>query len=83
MCIHSREGAWNDAGSPYYGGLQMGWWFMRTYGAHLLRAKGTADRWTPLEQMWVAQRAYEREGRSRGWLYGQWPNTAPPCARHA
>jgi len=83
MCIHHQEGAWDDDGAPYYGGLQMSWWFMRTYGKNLLRIKGTADRWTPLEQMTVAQNAYQREGFSRRWLYHQWPKSAPPCSHHA
>ena len=30
LCVHAKEAAWNDAGEPYFGGLQMGWWFMRT-----------------------------------------------------
>ncbi len=33
--------------------------FQRTYGIELYRAKGTADHWTALEQMWVAERAYQ------------------------
>ena len=51
MCIHRHEGAWNDAGGPYYGGLQMDIGFQRAYGAYLLRTKGTADDWTPVEQV--------------------------------
>lgn len=74
LCIHSYEGAWNDPGAPFYGGLQMDWGFMRTYGGHLLRTKGTADHWTPLEQMWVAERAH-RSGRG----FYPWPNTARYC----
>jgi hypothetical protein len=74
LCIHRYEGAWNDPGAPYYGGLQMDLGFQRTYGAELLRRKGTADHWTPLEQMWVAERAH-RSGRG----YYAWPNTARYC----
>jgi hypothetical protein len=74
LCIHSHEGAWNDPKGPYYGGLQMDLGFQRTYGAQLLRMKGTADRWSPLEQMWVAERAH-RSGRG----YYAWPNTARYC----
>ena len=74
LCIHRHEGAWNDPNPPYYGGLQMDWSFMRAYGGHLLRKKGTADNWTPLEQMWVAERAY-RAGRG----FYPWPNTARYC----
>jgi hypothetical protein len=73
MCIHSHEGSWTDPGAPYYGGLQMDWKFMSAYGGHLLHSKGTADSWTPLEQMWVAERAY----RTRGFY--PWPNTARMC----
>jgi hypothetical protein len=73
LCIHRYEGSWTDPNPPYFGGLQMDYGFMATYGRHLLRRKGTADRWTPLEQMWVAERAY----RTRGFY--PWPNTARYC----
>lgn len=75
LCIHSHEGAWNsNTGNGYYGGLQMDYDFMSAYGGHLLRTKGTADKWTPLEQMQVAERAY-RSGRG----FYPWPNTARMC----
>ena len=74
LCIHRYEGAWNDPNPPYYGGLQMDLSFQRTYGPRLLRRKGTADNWTPLEQMWVAERAY-----SSGRGFYPWPNTARYC----
>jgi hypothetical protein len=74
LCIHRYEGSWTDTGAPYYGGLQMDWGFMRTYGAELLRRKGTANHWTPVEQMWVAERAF-RAGRG----FYPWPNTARYC----
>lgn len=74
LCIHSHEGPWNDPNAPYYGGLQMDWDFMEDYGSKLLREKGTADNWTPLEQMWVAERAY---ASGRGFY--PWPNTAREC----
>ena len=74
LCIHHYEGAWNDPNAPYYGGLQMDWSFMQAYGPTLLRTKGTADHWTPLEQIWVAERAYE-SGRG----FYPWPNTARFC----
>ncbi|MBA2569354.1 MAG: hypothetical protein H0V11_08420 [Actinobacteria bacterium] len=74
LCIHSHEGAWTDPNAPYYGGLQMDISFQHTYGRELLRRKGTADNWTPLEQMWVAERAY-RSGRG----FYPWPNTARYC----
>lgn len=73
LCIHRYEGSWSDGGSPYWGGLQMNYGFQATYGAKLLREKGTADHWTPLEQMWVAENAY----KSRGFY--PWPNTARYC----
>jgi hypothetical protein len=74
LCIHRFEGAWNDPGAPYYGGLQMDLSFQRQYGFVLLRTKGTADHWTPLEQIWVAERAH-RSGRG----FTPWPNTARSC----
>jgi hypothetical protein len=73
LCIHRYEGRWTDPNPPYYGGLQMDLEFQSTYGTQLLRSKGTADHWTPLEQMWVAERAY----RTRG--FWPWPNTARYC----
>jgi hypothetical protein len=48
--------------------------FQRTYGRLLLRTKGTANRWTQFEQMWVAERALRR---GRG--FHPWPNTARYC----
>jgi hypothetical protein len=74
MCIHHYEGAWNDPNAPYYGGLQMDMGFMQAYGGALLRKKGTADHWSPLEQIWVAERAFE-SGRG----FYPWPNTARWC----
>jgi hypothetical protein len=73
LCIHRGEGSWSDPNPPFYGGLQMDYGFQATYGRGLLRVKGTADHWTPLEQMWVAERAY----RARGFY--PWPNTARAC----
>jgi hypothetical protein len=79
LCIHRYErhpamGWRTQTGNGFYGGLQMDWTFMATYGARLLRLKGTADRWTPLEQMWVAERAL-RAGRG----FHPWPNSARAC----
>jgi hypothetical protein len=74
QCIHRYEGAWRDGSGPYYGGLQMDITFQRRYGGYLLQTKGTADHWTPLEQMWVAARA-QRSGRG----FFPWPNTARYC----
>ena len=73
-CIHRYEGSWKDPHAPYYGGLQMDLAFQRTYGRMLLRTKGTANRWTRFEQMWVAERALRR---GRG--FHPWPNTARYC----
>jgi hypothetical protein len=73
LCIHGYEGSWTDPNSPYYGGLQMDLEFQATYGPELLRTKGTADHWTPLEQIWVAERAYKTRG------FWPWPNTARSC----
>ena len=74
LCIHRYEGSWKDGGAPYYGGLQMDLGFQQRYGLPLLRRKGTADRWTPLEQMWVAERAHRA-----GLGFYPWPNTARSC----
>jgi len=74
LCIHRFEGSWSDSGDPYWGGLQMDRGFMLTYAPASLLRRGWADRWTPLEQMWVAERAH-RSGRG----YSPWPNTARFC----
>jgi len=75
LCIHGYEGPWDaNTGNGYYGGLQMDLEFQRTYAPGLLRRKGTANNWTPLEQIWVAERAY-RSGRG----FFPWPNTARFC----
>jgi hypothetical protein len=74
-CIHRYEASWSArTGNGYYGGLQMDISFMRHYGAYLLRKKGTAEHWSPIEQMWVAERAY-RAGRG----FYPWPHTARAC----
>lgn len=76
-CIYRYENAghgWHaNTGNGYFGGLQMDIDFQRTYGPKLLRRKGTADRWTPVEQMLVAERAW----RDRG--FAPWPTTASLC----
>jgi hypothetical protein len=75
LCIHRYEGSWSSrTGNGYYGGLQMDAVFMRHYAPRTLLRKGTADRWTPLEQMWVAERAL-RAGRG----FYPWPHTARAC----
>jgi hypothetical protein len=75
LCIHRYEGDWAaHTGNGYYGGLQMDIGFQRAYGAWLLAGKGTADRWTPLEQMLVAERAH-----ASGLGFSPWPNTARIC----
>lgn len=74
LCIHGHEGSWDDDGSPYYGGLQMDIEFQSSYGGELLAKKGTANNWTPLEQMWVAEKAF-----SSGRGFYPWPNTAHLC----
>jgi hypothetical protein len=73
LCLHRYEGSWKDTGAPYYGGLQMNLTFQERYGSWLYRHKGTADHWTPLEQMWTAEKAL----KSRG--FWPWPNTARMC----
>ncbi|MGI9110746.1 MAG: transglycosylase family protein [Gaiellaceae bacterium] len=79
LCIHLHErhpaqGWATQTGNGFFGGLQMNISFQRTYGPELLRRKGTANRWTAIEQMWVAERAYQ-SGRG----FHPWPNTARSC----
>lgn len=72
-CIHSYEGSWSDANAPYWGGLQMDYSFQSAYGGWLLKHQGTANHWTPLEQIWAGVRAW----RVRG--FEPWANTARDC----
>ncbi len=79
LCIHRYEqnpaqGWRTHTGNGYYGGLQMDIHFQRAYGPELLRKKGTANNWTAVEQMWVAERAHQ-SGRG----FYPWPNTARYC----
>jgi len=74
LCIHQQEGSWKDPHAPYWGGLQMSRSFQRTYGRYLFRLKGTANHWTPAEQMWTAERAHQS-----GAGFYPWPNTAAAC----
>lgn len=79
LCIHRYErhpgqGWATYTGNGYYGGLQMDLSFQRIYGPELLRRKGTANNWSAVEQMWVAERAH-RSGRG----FYPWPNTARSC----
>jgi hypothetical protein len=48
--------------------------FQRAHGRYLLRLKGTADKWKPVEQMWTAERAFRA-----GLGFSPWPNTAREC----
>ena len=79
LCIYLHErhpsmGWRTRTGNGFYGGLQMDISFQRYYAPELLRRKGTADRWSAIEQIWVAERAY-RSGRG----FYPWPNTARSC----
>jgi hypothetical protein len=73
-CIQRYEGPWRDKWDPYWGGLQMDRSFMQHYAPRYLLRRGWAHRWTPVEQMWVAERAL-RAGRG----FYPWPNTARIC----
>jgi hypothetical protein len=73
-CLQRYEGAWADANDPYWGGLQMDRSFMLSYATAQLLRRGWADRWSPIEQMWVAERAH-RAGRG----FYPWPHTARVC----
>ncbi len=72
-CIHHYEGSWTDPNAPYWGGLQMDYDFQNAYGAWLLKHEGTANHWTPLEQIWAGVRAW----RVRG--FEPWSSTAHAC----
>jgi hypothetical protein len=73
-CLQRYEAAWKDDSDPYWGGLQMDRSFMQHYAPRHLLRRGWANRWSPIEQMWVAERAL-RGGRG----FYPWPNTARLC----
>lgn len=75
QCIHRYEGSWSaNTGNGYYGGLQMDWNFMRSYGSSYLRRWGSAARWP----VWAQIDAGVRGAMSRGG-FNPWPNTRRPC----
>jgi hypothetical protein len=74
LCIQGYEGPWNDPNEPYFGGLQMDISFQRSYGRYLLRRKGTANYWTPAEQMRTAEKALRTGGS-----FHPWPVAARAC----
>ena len=78
-CIHKHEaaeaGGWSaSTGNGYYGGLQMSVQFQVALAPELVRRKGTADNWSAIEQMWVAERAVRR-----GYGFTPWPSSARAC----
>lgn len=73
-CLQRYEAPWRDDRDPYWGGLQMDRTFMRQYAPRYLLRRGWAHRWSPIEQMWVGERAI-RAGRG----FYPWPNTARMC----
>ena len=72
-CVHRHEGSWRDPGAPYWGGMQMDWDFMATYGPWALRHYGPANNWPRWLQLHVAFKGW----KARGWW--PWPNTARYC----
>lgn len=74
LCIHGGEGSWTDTGSPYWGGLQMDETFQANYAPPSLRALGTADHWTPLEQLAVGVIGWSLQGH-----WAPWPRTSRAC----
>ena len=73
-CVHEHEGAWNaNTGNGYYGGFQADLSFQAAYNPRALQLFGTANNWTPLEQIRMAWNGW----KARGWY--PWPNTARMC----
>lgn len=64
-----------SSGGAYWGGLQMDAGFMQTYGADMIRRHhgGLANTWTAVEQITVANRAWQTRG------FEPWPNTSRDC----
>jgi hypothetical protein len=73
LCVKSYEGRWNDRGDPYWGGLQMDWSFMRTYGREYVQFWGPASNWPRSVQIAVAIKAWISRG------FGPWPTTRRYC----
>lgn len=78
VCIHQHEGAWNDQGALYGGGMQVlvSTWNAQGAGGEVPYARTTADigRQTPRIQLHAAYRIWLRSGRS----WHQW-GTAGMC----
>ena len=89
-CLHSREGDWQDGGWPYWGGLQMGDWFLDTYMVRIAPGSVPPNGWvgpngwtnapTVVQQMKAAELGYRESGYSLAWLRGQWPRSSRHCA---
>jgi hypothetical protein len=73
VCVHSKEGPWNDPDSPHWGGMQMDYSFQSSHGPAYLRRWGTADNWPVWAQLHASYDAWT----TRGWH--PWPNTARAC----
>ena len=57
-----------DPNAPYYGGLQMGWSFMRGFGSKALAYYGgPANLWPRYVQIVVASRYYYAYGNFNAW----------------
>lgn len=83
LCIHSGEGDWEDGGWPYWGGLQMGAWFLETFMGitnpqGVVGANGWYNAPTQYAQEAAAERAY-RQNHSVAFLRGQWPRSSYGC----
>lgn len=80
LCVHQHErSSWHDPNAPYWGGLQLGSWFISHYGARLPHPAGTPDQWSPNDQMMFAEGAYRLEHYRRSWLVVQWPPSVGAC----
>jgi hypothetical protein len=72
-CIHEHEGAWNaNTGNGYWGGLQMDWGFMHTYGPEFIQRWGLAHRWPVWAQLIAAERAFNGFAGYGGRGYSPW-----------
>jgi len=74
MCVHGKEGSWDDTRNPVDdGGMQMDIGFQTTYGLVYYRRWGRAYNWPDWAQLHAAFRGWS----ARGWW--PWPNTAHAC----
>lgn len=73
-CIHQYEGAWNDTGNPYWGGMQF---LLSTWYAS--GGRGLPSAASPSVQISVAYVNWKRAGGDSAAFHSQWPVSSRRC----